>query len=214
MERNSLGNVADVGHRVQYEPVEHPAVDEPSLERCDVHGDVLDARYRRQPVAELGLHVHLRHERTDDDGRVPRDNEQERDYQRLNVDTFAVTFNEGINPTSVPATGTLTLSRGNGNTNWGISGLTDGTDTTGSTNYLSSSGGGTRTVTFSGTLTLSNNNQTITFTVTGACSGSCSSPTSTTNNGSYRYTPATTLRDLAGNAPSTNTITASSTVMF
>jgi hypothetical protein len=128
-------------------------------------------------------------------------------------DTFSVTFSEAINPTSVPATGTLTLTRGNGNTNWGISGLTNGTNTTGSTNYLTG-GGGNRTVTFTGTLTLSNNNQTITFTVTGACSGSCGSLTSTTNSGQFQYTPATSLRDLAGNAPSNTEITAASTVMF
>ena len=87
------------------------------------------------------------------------------------TDTFAVTFNEPLNPTSVPATGTLTLSRSNGNTSWGISGLTDGTHTTGGTGYLTSNFPQTRTITYAGSLALSNNNQTVTFTITGACSG-------------------------------------------
>ena len=125
-----------------------------------------------------------------------------------------VTFSEALDPASVPATGTLTLSRGNGNTSYGISGLTNGNSlTTGSGNYLTN-GGGTRTVTFTGTLALSNNDQTVTFTVTGGCSGSCGNLTSTTTNGQFQFIPATTLKDLAGNAPSTSTITASSTVMF
>lgn len=129
-------------------------------------------------------------------------------------DTFAVTFNEAMKASTVPATGTLSLSRSNGNTSWGITGLSEGNFTTGSTNYLSSSGS-TRTITFAGSLALSNNNQTITFTVTGACSGSaCSSQTSTTNNGAFQFEPENNLQDVAGNGVSTSTITAASTVMF
>ena len=41
-------------------------------------------------------------------------------------DTFTATFGEALNPTTVAATGTLTLSRSNGNTSYGISGLTNG----------------------------------------------------------------------------------------
>jgi hypothetical protein len=132
-------------------------------------------------------------------------------------DTFSVTFNEAINPSSVPATGTLTLSRSrNSNTQWGISGLTDGNSTTGSANYLPNPPlFSTYTVSFTGTLVLSNNNQTITFTVTGSCNGSqCPNMTSTTTNGQFQFEPDTDLRDMAGNAPSSSTITAASTVMF
>ena len=58
---------------------------------------------------------------------------------QANVDTFSVTFNEALNPATVPATATLTLSRSSsGNTQYGISGLTDGMNTTGSGNYLNS----------------------------------------------------------------------------
>ena len=69
-------------------------------------------------------------------------------------------------------------------------------------------------MTFGGTLTLSNNNQTITFTVTGACSGSCTSLTSTTTNGQYIYEGNPSLRDLAGNEVSGSDVSANSTVMF
>ena len=131
----------------------------------------------------------------------------------VNTDTFAVTFNEALAPASVPATATLTLSRSNGSTSYGISGLTNGLRTTGSTGYLTSSGS-TRTVTFSGTLVLSNSNKTVTFKVTGACAGSCTALSTTKVSGAYQYVPATTLRDVAGNAPSTSTITASSQTIF
>ncbi len=133
-----------------------------------------------------------------------------------NTDTFAVTFSKPLDPASVPATGTLSLTRRNSTTTWGISGLTNGTNlTTGGTGYLTSSLFSTRTNNYAGTLALSNNNQTITFTVTGSCSGTCGSSVSTTpSSGAFQFVPATTLRDLAGNAPSTSTVTAVSTVMF
>src|SRR5262249_37655972 len=54
-------------------------------------------------------------------------------------DTFSVTFNEAMSPAGVPASGTLTLSRAKSNTSYKITGLTNGTPTTGSTGYLSSS---------------------------------------------------------------------------
>jgi hypothetical protein len=130
------------------------------------------------------------------------------------TDSFTVTFNEALDPASVPATATLTLSRSRtSNTTYGITGVTNGQRTTGSTGYLSSSGG-TRTVTYAGTLTLGNGNRTVTFTVTGPCGGSCSGLSTTPRSGAFSYVPATTLRDLAGNAPSTSSITASSQVMF
>lgn len=128
-----------------------------------------------------------------------------------NVDTFAVTFNEPLNPTSMPAAATLTISRSLNTTNYGISGLTNGTRTTDADGYLNSNG---TSVTYAGTLVLSNNNQTVTFTVTGACAGSCGNVITTPDAGNFQYVPATTLRDLAGNAPSTSTITSSSTVLF
>ncbi len=128
-------------------------------------------------------------------------------------DSFSVTFNEAINPASVPATATLTLSRATGNTSYGISGLTNGLRSTGTNGYLTSSFR-TQTVTFAGTLALSSDARTVTFTVTGACAGTCSALAPTPRSGAFQFVAAPTLRDLAGNAPSTSTVTASSQVMF
>jgi len=127
-------------------------------------------------------------------------------------DTFTATFGEALNPTTVAATGTLTLSRSSGNTSYGISGLTNGLVTTGGTGYLTSSGT-TRTITYTGTLALSNSNRTVTFTVTGACAGTCTARSTTAQQGQFQFSPATTLRDLANNT-ATGTVTASRQVMF
>jgi hypothetical protein len=129
------------------------------------------------------------------------------------LDTFSATFNEAMSPASVPATGTLTLSRSNNNTSYRITGLTDGTRTTGASGYLSSSSS-TRSVSFAGTFALSNGNRTITFTVTDSCTGSCSALSTTPRSGAFQFVPATTLRDVAGNVPSTSSVTASSRVIF
>jgi hypothetical protein len=129
-------------------------------------------------------------------------------------DTVTITFGEALNPATVAATGTLTLQRGSsGNTTWGVNGLTNGQLSTGTTGYLKKPSFGTTTVTYAGTLALSNGNTTVTFTVTGACSGSCSNVTTTAASGSWVFTPTATLRDLANNA-ATGTRTASSSVMF
>ena len=130
-------------------------------------------------------------------------------------DTVSVTFGEAINPATVPASAMLTLSRGrSGNTTWAVNGFTNGSLSTGNTGYLKQPGfGSTYTVTFAGTVALSNGNRTVTFTVTGGCGGSsCAQLSTTAVSGSWSYTPATTLRDLAGNA-ATGTRTTSS-VMF
>jgi hypothetical protein len=131
------------------------------------------------------------------------------------VDTLTVTFKEAINPASVPATATLTLVRkSSGNTTYAISGLTNGAQDTGKTGYLSLPSGTTvYTVSFAGTLTMSNANRTVVFTVTGACSGSCAALSTSVVSGGWKYAPATTLKDLAGNT-ATGSYTSSSTAMF
>ncbi|MGZ6997003.1 MAG: OmpL47-type beta-barrel domain-containing protein [Acidimicrobiia bacterium] len=130
------------------------------------------------------------------------------------TDTLSVTFGEALDPTKVPATGTLTLSRSRtGNTTWGISGLTNGQLSTGTTGYLKQPTFGSYTVIYAGSLALSNGNRTVTFTVTGACSGSCSNLSTTAVSGAWVFTPATSLLDLAGNA-ATGTLTAAASSMF
>jgi hypothetical protein len=130
-------------------------------------------------------------------------------------DTFSVTFNEALNPSSVPTSSTLQLIRSNGTTSYNISGVTDGNESTGGSGYLTSSFT-SRTLNYAGSVALSNNNTTITFTVTGTCTGSsCGSASTSPSSGTIQYTANTSLRDLAGNAPSTSTVSASSSgVMF
>ncbi len=118
-----------------------------------------------------------------------------------------------MNPATLPATGTLTLSRSNSTTSYGISGITNGLRTTGGTGYLTSSVS-TRTVTYAGTQTISADGKTLTFTVTGACAGSCTALATAPSSGAFQYVPATALQDIAGNAASNATITASSQVIF
>ena len=125
-------------------------------------------------------------------------------------DTVSVTFGEAIDPATVPGTGTLTLTRGRtGNTTWGVSGLTAAGLSTGNVGYLRQPpNGSTYTVTYAGTITLSNANRTVTFTVTGACGGSCTQLSTTAVSGTWSFTPATTLKDPAGNtATGTRTTT-------
>ena len=129
------------------------------------------------------------------------------------LDTFSVTFAEPLNPTTVPATGTLTLSRSNGNTSYGISGLTNGLLTTGGNGYLTSAGT-TRTITFAGSLVLSNQNRTVTFTVTGACAGTLYGPD---HERSVRGSSCTRPRPPCATGPgtrATGNTTATSQVMF
>jgi hypothetical protein len=128
-------------------------------------------------------------------------------------DSFAVTFGEALDPTTVPATATLSLTRSNGTTSYAVTGLTNGNRSTGSTGYLTSSST-TRTVSYAGTLTLGNGNRTVTFRVTGACSGSCTAVSSTASSGAIAFVANPALRDLAGNAPTTSSVSTSSTVMF
>jgi beta-glucanase (GH16 family) len=128
-------------------------------------------------------------------------------------DSLGVTFNEPLDPASVPATATLSLSRSRSNTSYKITGLTNGTPTTGAAGYLTSASS-TRTVSFPGTLALSADGRTVTFTVTGRCSGSCSALATTPRAGAFQLAAASTLKDLAGNAASTSSVTAPSQVMF
>jgi hypothetical protein len=130
-------------------------------------------------------------------------------------DTFSVTFAEALNPATVPATGLLTLVRkSTGNTTYSIPNLTNGAQDTGTTGYLALPSGTTFfTVNFQGSFALSNSNRTITFTVTGACVGSCTSLVTTVKSGGWKFAPATTLKDLAGNTAS-GSYTAKSSALF
>ncbi len=131
----------------------------------------------RHRVGRPGPHLHLRHGRADDHRRRTHDHEQERLDQRQprhvrrHVQRAAPRVER-------PATATLALQRSNGVTSYSISRLTNGFRTTGGTGYLGASPT-MRSVTFTGTLVLSNANKTVTFTVTGPCAGSCAARTAT-----------------------------------
>jgi hypothetical protein len=128
-------------------------------------------------------------------------------------DSVTATFGEALDPATVPSTGTLTVSRSrSGSTTWAVNGFTNGALSTGTTGYLRQPpNGSTYTVTYTGSIVLSNANKTVTFTVTGACAGSCTQLSTTAASGTWSYTPATTLRDLAKNA-ATGTRTTSSVI--
>lgn len=129
-------------------------------------------------------------------------------------DSFTVAFSEPIDPTTVPATSSLTLSRGStNNTQYLISGLSNSSATTGATGYLTS-GSGTRTVNYGGTLVVAPDARSATFTVTGGCTGSCTSLTTTPQSGTFSYRIASSIRDVAGNGASSSTASLGPQVLF
>jgi len=126
-------------------------------------------------------------------------------------DTFSVTFSEAIDPGTVSTTAgasTLSFSLGNGqgaHVMVSISGLMASSDTGLGSGYVKP----TKTVSYPGTLSLGNSNQTVTFTVTGGCTGTnCSSnvPSTAAGSGTLTYAPDASavspykLDDNAGNA--------------
>jgi hypothetical protein len=127
-------------------------------------------------------------------------------------DTFAVTFSEPIDPASATGSQTLTMSRtGSTVTKYDITGLMSGALTTGSTGYVTA-GGGTRNVTYNGTLSVSGS--VVTFTVTSGCVTGCAFATAGAPAGSFQYKAATTITDLAGNTPTTGGLTTGPVVLF
>ena len=134
-------------------------------------------------------------------------------------DTFAVTFNEPLNATSVPTDGaTLTLTKAgifSNTTNWGISGITDGNRI--DRQRRATSAGRTfssRTVDLrrlGGAEQQQPDDHVHRDRRPAPVRVAMSAPAPQVQ---FQYRPATTLRDLAGNAPQATTITAASTVMF
>jgi hypothetical protein len=131
------------------------------------------------------------------------------------LDTLAVTFNENIDPASVPSSATLTLNRpGSGNTTYAISGLTNGAQPTAAKGYLNSGG---FTVSYAGTLTVVGSVVTFTVSSPATCSGSCTQLSGVAGGlaGAWQLAPSSSILDLAGNAAVTGTVfTHSSEIMF
>jgi hypothetical protein len=114
-------------------------------------------------------------------------------------DTLAVTFGEALNPTTVPANGTLTFTNGSGNGNdtFSLSGVTNGSLTTGVTGWVRNN----RSVTYSVSYSLGAGNTQVTATV-GTCTSGCSNAGTVAGAGSVAFAPASTLKDPAGNPAS------------
>jgi hypothetical protein len=113
-------------------------------------------------------------------------------------DTFAVTFNYALNPSTVASTSTMSLVGSSSGTTIKISGLSVAAGFAVTSNYEASGD----TSTAAGTLSLSNNNMTVTFTVTG-------SPTKPTDlvagsASTFTFAPLATIADVSGDTGATS----------
>jgi hypothetical protein len=113
-------------------------------------------------------------------------------------DTFSVTFNYALNPSTIASTSTMTLVGSGSGTTVKISGLSVGAGFAVTSNYEVSGD----TSAAAGTLSLSNNNTTVTFTVT----GNPSKPTDLTAGAASTFTfvPLATIQDVSGDTASTS----------
>jgi hypothetical protein len=123
-------------------------------------------------------------------------------------DTFSVTFNQALNPSSIPASGTITLTGASGSTTIAITSLTASGGFTVATNYEKKGNTSSASVAFG----LSNGNQTVTATISGALSnaGNVQTGTGTT----FTFTPAATITDANGTAASGSYTTPSALQLF
>lgn len=116
-------------------------------------------------------------------------------------DTFAVTFNNAVNPSTIntgAGASTMTLAGGRSATTIKISGLTSASGFAVTSNYERS--GSTSTAT--GTLSLSNANKTVTFTVTGSPTNASNVKAGSTS--TFTFTPLATIQDTSGDTASTS----------
>jgi hypothetical protein len=109
-------------------------------------------------------------------------------------DTLVVTFTEALKPSTVAASGTLTFNKIAGNDTFSISGLINGTITTGTTGKVTAS-----SISYTGAMGLSNANKTITFTV-GSCTAGCANAGAGSGSGTVPFAPTAAITDPAGNA--------------
>ena len=126
-------------------------------------------------------------------------------------DTFAVTFNNAVNPSTVitgVGASTMSLVGGSSTTTIKISTLTSSSGFAVTSNYVSS--GITSTAT--GTLSLSNANKTVTFTVTGTPTNASSLTAGSSS--TFTFTPLATIQDTSGDTASTSYTQASALQIF
>jgi len=116
-------------------------------------------------------------------------------------DTFVVTFNYPVNPSTINTTAgasTMTLVGGSSTTTIKISNLSSASGFSVASNYVAS----TITSTAAGTLSLSNANKTVTFTVTGAPTNSSSLAAGAAV--TFTFTPLATIQNTSGDTASTS----------
>jgi hypothetical protein len=123
-------------------------------------------------------------------------------------DSFSVTFNQALNPSSIPASGTITLTGSGNSTTITIAGLT----ATGGFNVATSYAKKNTTSSASVAFGLSNGNQTVTATISGAFSSPGSLQTGSA--ATFTFTPATTIADVSGTAASGSYATPSALQLF
>jgi hypothetical protein len=127
-------------------------------------------------------------------------------------DALAATFSEPIDPASVPATTTLTMTRtGSQKTKYAIAGVTNAALTTNATGYVTA-GGGTRSVTYAASVSVSGN--VVTVAITGGCTSGCGSVSTTPSAGAFSYKAAPGITDQAGNPTTAAGVSSSPVVMF
>ncbi len=116
-------------------------------------------------------------------------------------DTFAVTFDNAVNPSTINTTtggSTMTLVGGSSTTTITISGLTTSSGFSVASNYVASG----KTSAATGTLSLSNANKTVTFTVTGTPTNTSSLAAGASN--TFTFSPLATIQDTSGDTASTS----------
>jgi hypothetical protein len=124
-------------------------------------------------------------------------------------DQMTLTFSEPMSVASVPATVSVVLSDPTTSNadRVAISGVLNGARSLGGTGYITTNGA---SVTYAGSaVTWSSGDRQVTVTVGPTCSGSCTQIGQQTAAANASMSPATTLRDAAGNAPLTTARTTS-----
>jgi hypothetical protein len=123
-------------------------------------------------------------------------------------DSFSVTFNQSLDPTSVPASGTITLTGSGGSTTITITGLTASSGFDVAASYEKKGKTSSGPVAFG----LSNGNQTVTATISGSLSnpGSLQAGSAQT----FTFTPAGSIADTSGTAAGGSYATPSALLLF
>ena len=127
-------------------------------------------------------------------------------------DNFWVVFSEGILPTSVPLTSSVTMADPAGAVTidtLSIPGITSGAFSTGGSTYVSTDGA---QATFSASGTGVYTGSTVYATVGAVCTGSCGALGQ--GSGAFVYVPASTLTDAASNAATGSYAAPSGTALF